>query len=55
MLASTLGIEFDEEKSWDEKKECGRSAGRSTDPSTSPSRRSRDEYTTVLAAAVLVI
>jgi hypothetical protein len=37
MLASTLGIEFDEDKSWDEKKNFTVSATKLSAPPTSPS------------------
>jgi arginine decarboxylase len=56
MLASTLGIEFDEEKSWDEKKEVWKISGKIYRSfNITQSAIVRDEYTTVLAAAVLVI
>jgi arginine decarboxylase len=55
MLASTLGIEFDEEKSWDEKKEVYRISDkivRTTD--ITQSAIVKRGYTTVLAAAVFL-
>jgi arginine decarboxylase len=56
MLASTLGIEFDEEKSWDEKKEVWRISGKIYKSfNITQSAIVRDENTTVIAAAVLVI
>ena len=56
MLASTLGIEFDEEKSWDEKKEVWKISGKIYRSfNITQSAIVRDEYTTVIAAAVLVI
>jgi len=55
MLASTLGIEFDEEKSWDEKKEVYRISDkivRTTE--TTQSAIVKKGFTTVLAAAVFL-
>ena len=57
MLASTLGIEFDENKSWDEKKEVYRISNkiyRSTE-TTQSAIVSNKGYTTVLAAAVFIM
>ena len=56
MLASTLGIEFDEEKSWDEKKEVWKISGKIYRSfNITQSAIVRDENTTVIAAAVLVL
>jgi arginine decarboxylase len=56
MLASTLGIEFDEEKSWDEKKEVWKISGKIFRSfNITQSAIVRDEYTTVIAAAVFVL
>ncbi len=56
MLASTLGIEFDEKKSWDEKKEVWKISGKIYRSfNITQSAIVQDEYTTVIAAAVLVI
>ena len=55
MLASTLGIEFDADKSWDEKKEYYRLSNaivRTTD--ITQSAIVKNSWTTVLAAAVFV-
>jgi len=55
MLASTLGIEFDEEKSWDEKKEVWKISGKIYRSfNITQSAIVKDEYTTVVAAAVMV-
>ena len=55
MLASTLGIEFDEDKSWDEKKEVWKISGKIYRSfNISQSAVVKDEYTTVVAAAVFV-
>jgi arginine decarboxylase len=56
MLASTLGIEFDEDESWDEKKEVFRISNkivRTTNITQSAVIKGSD-YTTVLAAAVFL-
>jgi arginine decarboxylase len=56
MLASTLGFEFDEEKSWDEKKEVWKISGviyRSFN--VTQSAIVKNEYATVLAAAVFIL
>ncbi|MFH0926263.1 MAG: arginine decarboxylase, pyruvoyl-dependent [bacterium] len=56
MLASTLGVEFDEEKDWDEKKEIYRISGkivRTTNETQSCIIKTSD-YTTVIAAAVFL-
>jgi len=55
MLASTLGIEFDEEKSWDEKKQFYRISGkivRTTD--ITQSAIVKKGYSTALAAVVFL-
>lgn len=55
MLASTLGVEFDESKSWDEKKEVWRISGEIYRTfNITQSAIVKDEYCTVVAAAVLV-
>ncbi len=55
MLASTLGIEFDEDKSWDEKKEVWQISGKIYKSfNITQSAIVRNEYTTVVAAAVFV-
>ena len=56
MLASTLGIEFDEDKSWDEKKEIYRISDKivkTTNCTQSAIIRSK-KYTTVLSIAVFL-
>ncbi|MDX1815456.1 MAG: pyruvoyl-dependent arginine decarboxylase, partial [Thermodesulfobacteriota bacterium] len=56
MLASTLGIEFDEEKSWDEKKEVWKISGKIYRSfNITQSAIVKDEYATVIAAAVFVL
>lgn len=55
MLASTLGIEFDEDKNWDEKKEVFKISDkivRTTNITQSSVVRNR--YTTVVAAAIFL-
>ncbi len=56
MLASTLGIEFDEEKSWDEKKEVYRISDKiiKTTNITQSAIVKNGRYTTVMAAAVFL-
>jgi len=56
MLASTLGVDFDVDKSWDEKKEIFRISGKivETRNSTQSAFVKKDCYTSVLAAAVFV-
>ncbi len=57
MLASTLGIEFDEDKSWDEQKEVYRISDkvvRTTNITQSAIIGSSGNYTTVVAAAVFL-
>ena len=56
MLASTLGIEFDEDKSWDEKKEVWKISGKIYRSfNITQSAIVKDDYTTVVAAAVLIL
>jgi len=56
MLASTLGIDFNIDESWDEKKEIFKISGKivSTRNMTQSSIVKKTGYTTVLAAAVFV-
>jgi arginine decarboxylase len=55
MLASTLGIEFDEDKCWDDKKDVYRISGKIVKTTnTTQSAIVKKEYTTVLAAAVFL-
>jgi arginine decarboxylase len=55
MLASTLGIDFDEDKSWDEKKEVWKISDKIYKTfNITQSAIVKDEYTTVVACAVLV-
>ena len=55
MLASTLGIEFDEDKCWDEKKEVYRISGQIVKTTnTTQSAIVKQGYSTVLAAAVFL-
>ncbi|MBP2689504.1 MAG: pyruvoyl-dependent arginine decarboxylase (PvlArgDC) [Deltaproteobacteria bacterium] len=55
MLASTLGVEFDEDKSWDEKREVWKISGKIYKSfNITQSAIVRDEYTTTIAAAVLI-
>lgn len=57
MLASTLGIEFDEDKSWDEKKEVYRISDKivkTTNITQSAIVKNGGFYTTVVAAAVFL-
>ena len=55
MLASTLGIEFDEDKCWDEKKDVYRISGKIVRTTNSTqSAIVKKEFTTVLAAAVFI-
>ena len=52
MLASTLGIEFDEDKCWDEKKDVYRISGKIVKTTnTTQSAIVKKEYSTVLAVA----
>jgi arginine decarboxylase len=57
MLASTLGIEFDENTSWDKKKEVYRISNNiyKTTEITQSAIVSTRGYTTVLAAAVFIL
>ncbi|VAX22198.1 Pyruvoyl-dependent arginine decarboxylase 2 [hydrothermal vent metagenome] len=57
MLASTLGIEFDEDKNWDEKKDVFRMSNKivkTTNETQSTIVKSTD-YTTVVAYAVFIL
>jgi len=55
MLASTLGIEFDEDKSWDQKKEVYRISDRIVKTTNiTQSAIVKNGYTTVIAAAVFL-
>lgn len=56
MLASTLGIEFDADRNWDEKREVYRASGKifKTDNITQSAVIRNGGYTTVMAAAVLL-
>jgi arginine decarboxylase len=56
MLASTLGIEFDEDESWDEKKEVFRISNKivRTRNVTQSAVINGTDYTTVIAAAVFL-
>ncbi len=57
MLASTLGIEFDEDKSWDEKKEVYRISNKiyKSTEITQSAIVTKKGYTTVVAAAVFIM
>ena len=57
MLATTLGIEFDEDKSWDEKKEVYRISNKiyKSTEITQSAIVTPNGYTTVIAAAVFII
>jgi arginine decarboxylase len=56
MLASTLGIEFDEDKCWDEKKDVYRISGKIVKTTNiTQSAIVKKEYSTVLAAAVFIL
>ena len=57
MLATTLNVEFDQEKSWDEKKEVYRLSGRivrTLNMTQSAVGSKRGLWTTVISAAVLI-
>ena len=55
MLASTLGIEFDEDKSWDQKKEVYRISDRIVKTTNiTQSAIVKNGFTTVIAAAVFL-
>lgn len=57
MLATTLGIEFDEDKSWDEKEEVYRMSGKivETRNITQTAVNKPGGYTTVITAAILLL
>ncbi len=56
MLASTLGIEFDEEKSWDRRREVWKLSGKIVKSTNiTQSAIVKNGYTTVIAAAVFII
>lgn len=56
MLASTLGIEFDEEKSWDKRREVWKLSGKIVkSTNVTQSAIVKNGYTTVIAAAVFII
>jgi len=57
MLASTLGIEFDEDKSWDEKREIWKISGKivRTSNITQSAIVKQGTYTSVVAAAVFIL
>jgi arginine decarboxylase len=56
MLAGTLGIEFDEDKSWDEKKEVWKISGKIYKSfNITQSAIVKNEYTSVVAAAVFIL
>jgi len=58
MLASTLGIELDQSLGWDEKKEIYRISDKivkTTNITQSAIVRGDGRYTTVIAAAVLIL
>lgn len=56
MLASTLGVEFDEDKAWDEKKEVFRLSDRIVRTrNVTQSAVVKKGYTTVVASAVLLL
>ncbi len=57
MLASTLGIEFDEDKNWDERREVFRISGKiiKTDNITQSAVIRNGGWTTVIAAAVFLL
>jgi len=57
MLATTLNLEFDPDKSWDEKKEMYRISNqivRTTNITQSAIGDKRGLWTTVIAAAILI-
>ncbi|MEW6236297.1 MAG: arginine decarboxylase, pyruvoyl-dependent [Candidatus Omnitrophota bacterium] len=56
MLATTLGIEFDEDKSWDEKEEVYRMSGKivTSRNITQSAVNKKGGYTTVVAAAIFL-
>ncbi|MFB3787205.1 MAG: pyruvoyl-dependent arginine decarboxylase [bacterium] len=57
MLATTLGVEFDEDKSWDEKEEVYKLSGKiiNTRNITQSAINKSGGYTTVVAAAILLM
>ena len=57
MLATTLGIEFDADKAWDEKKQVFRMSGKivKTKSVTQTARGKEGMWTTVVAAAVFIM
>ncbi|MDP8263146.1 MAG: arginine decarboxylase, pyruvoyl-dependent [Candidatus Ancaeobacter aquaticus] len=56
MLASTLGIEFDEDKNWDEKEEVYRMSDKIVRTTNiTQTAKGKKGYTTVLAAAVFLL
>ena len=57
MLASTLGIDFNVDESWDEKKEIFKISGKivGTRNITQSSVLKNQGYTTVIAAAVFIL
>jgi arginine decarboxylase len=58
MLASTLGLEFDEDQSWDEKRQIWRISGQivtTRNITKSAVVKPGDRWTTVVAAAVLLL
>ncbi|MBI1388095.1 MAG: arginine decarboxylase, pyruvoyl-dependent [bacterium] len=57
MLATTLGVEFDENKSWDEKEEVFKFSGKivQTRNITQTAVNKPGGYTTVVAAAILLL
>lgn len=56
MLASTLGLDFDEDKAWDEKKEIYRVSGKifRTTNITQSAIVNKDSYTSVISAGVFL-
>jgi arginine decarboxylase len=57
MLATTLGVKFDPDKNWDERKEVFKMSGEivRTRNITQSAMGNRDVWTTVLAAAVFLL
>ncbi len=57
MLATTLGIEFDADKAWDEKKQVFRMSGKivKTSSVTQTAKGNQGVWTTVVAAAVFIV
>ena len=57
MLATTLGIEFDADKAWDEKKQVFRMSGKivMTSSITQTAKGNQGVWTTVVAAAVFIV